>query len=229
MTTAGDDVAGRGEPERGYDGIWHRAGFRVAVMFVVFVILGGVVGLFGSWLLAPAVGWIGAAVTFVVWVWISVLRLGPADTATHATREDPTQPVAQTLVILASLASFGSLALLLAESRMASGVAQFELAGAAVATVAASWVLVQVLFTLRYAALYYRAGGDGVDFTQESSPQYLDFAYVAFTIGMTYQVSDTTLTSSVLRREALGHALLSFVFGVGVLASAVNLVSSLAR
>lgn len=224
-----DHLATQRDTDHGFDGIWHRAWFRVAVMLIVFVLVGGAVGVSGAWLLAPALGWIGAALTFVIWVWASVLRLGPADTATHATREDPTQPVAQTLVILASLASFGSIVLLLAESRSATGAAQFELAAAAVATVAASWVLVQVLFTLRYAAIYYRSGGTGVDFNQQGNPQYLDFAYLAFTIGMTYQVSDTTLTSMAFRREALRHALLSFLFGVVVLASAVNLVSSLAR
>ncbi|MBF4571939.1 DUF1345 domain-containing protein [Herbiconiux sp. VKM Ac-1786] len=229
MKSETDHRTARHRPEQGFDGIWHHAGFRVAVMFVVFVLLGWTVGMSGSWLLAPALGWIGAAMTFVIWVRVSVLRLGSADTAMHATREDPTQPVAQTLIILASLASFGSLALLLTESRAAGGIAQFGLAAAAVATVATSWILVQVLFTLRYAALYYRSGGKGVDFNQEDRPRYLDFAYLAFTIGMTYQVSDTPLTSSVLRREVLRHALLSFLFGVGVLASAVNLVASLAR
>jgi len=103
------------------------------------------------------------------------------------------------------------------------------LAATALVTVAASWVLVHVLFTLRYAALYYLAGGSGIDFNQDEPPAYRDFAYLAFTLGMTYQVSDTNLTSTAIRREVLRHALLSFVLGVIVLASTINLISAMAR
>ncbi|MFB9285993.1 DUF1345 domain-containing protein [Pseudoclavibacter helvolus] len=95
--------------------------------------------------------------------------------------------------------------------------------------VRASWALIQVLFTLRYAGVYYRSGGTGVDFNQPEPPEYRDFAYLALTIGMTYQVSDTNLTSTCIRREALRHALLSFILGVTVLAAMVNLVSALAQ
>jgi uncharacterized membrane protein len=66
-----------------------------------------------------------------------------------------------------------------------------------------------------------------VDFNQTEPPQYRDFAYLAFTLGMTYQVSDTNLTSSTIRREALRHALISFVLGVVVLAATINLVATL--
>ncbi|MFB2555657.1 DUF1345 domain-containing protein [Herbiconiux liangxiaofengii] len=216
-------------PRREAPTFWHRAGSRVAVMFTVFIVVSVVTGLAGSWLFAPAVGWIAAAGTYSIWVWRTIGRLDAAETASHATREDPTQPVAQTLLLLASLASFGAIALLLVESGTLRGGAELGLAAAALVTVAASWFLVHVLFTLRYAAAYYRAGGKGVDFNQSEPPSYLDFAYMAFTLGMTYQVSDTSLTNSTMRREVLRHALLSFLLGVVVLASSVNLISSLAR
>ena len=85
------------------------------------------------------------------------------------------------------------------------------------------------MFTLRYAGIYYRAGGTGVDFNQSEPPEYRDFAYLAFTLGMTYQVSDTNITSTAIRREVLRHAVLSFVFGVIVLTAAINLIVALAR
>jgi uncharacterized membrane protein len=66
-----------------------------------------------------------------------------------------------------------------------------------------------------------------VDFNQQEPPQYLDFAYLALTLGMTYQVSDTAIRSSAVRRTALRHALLSFLFGAVILASTINLVVSL--
>jgi uncharacterized membrane protein len=84
------------------------------------------------------------------------------------------------------------------------------------------------VFTLRYAHLYWSAH-DGVDFNQESEPDYHDFAYLAFTIGMTYQVSDTDLTTRVMRRTALRHALLSYIFGAAIIAVTINVVASLAK
>ena len=67
----------------------------------------------------------------------------------------------------------------------------------------------------------------GVDFNQSASPRYLDFAYLAFTIGMTFQVSDTDLQTSAIRATALRHALLSFLFGAIIVATTVNLVAGL--
>jgi uncharacterized membrane protein len=213
-----------------FRGFWHRAGVRVGVMLAIFVLVTVPVGVWGSWAFAPAAGWIAAAGALTVWVWWTVIRLGPELTATHASREDPTEPMAQGLLIAASIASVGAIVLLLVESgSVQSGSGRFGLAAAALATVAASWTLVHVLFTLRYAGIYFRSGGTGVDFNQSGPPQYRDFAYLAFTLGMTYQVSDTDITSSPMRREVLRHALLSFVFGVIVLAAAINLIVALAR
>ncbi|UGB35530.1 DUF1345 domain-containing protein [Microbacterium sp. cx-55] len=212
-----------------FTGFWHRASARVGLMFTIFAAVTIATGLLGSWAFAPAIGWIAGASTLTTWIWVTVVRLGPDDTASHATREDPSQPMAQGLLIAASLASVGAIALLLIESgRVQGGGARLALAGAALATVAASWILVHVLFTLRYAGIYYRSGGTGIDFNQAGRPEYHDFAYLAFTLGMTYQVSDTGITSTPMRREVLRHALLSFLFGVIVLAAAINLVVALA-
>lgn len=85
------------------------------------------------------------------------------------------------------------------------------------------------LFTLRYAHLYYRLPADGIDFgdTSNEPPDFRDFAYLAFTIGMTYQVSDTVLRSRRVRRTVLVHALISYVFGVVIVAAGVNTVAGL--
>jgi uncharacterized membrane protein len=91
-----------------------------------------------------------------------------------------------------------------------------------------SWFVVNTVFTLRYADLHYGAP-PGIDFGDDEPPSYRDFAYVAFTIGMTYQVSDTTLRRSSMRRTALFHALLSYVFGVAIVASAISLIADLLR
>ncbi|KAA9155208.1 DUF1345 domain-containing protein [Microbacterium lushaniae] len=207
---------------------WHPAASRLVVTF--FVLIAGTLatGAAWSWLLAPAVGWVAASGTYCLWVATFVNRMDAVATAEHATREDPTRPVAHTLLILASVASFGAIGLLVLESGRAQGAGAVALGAAALVTVASSWCLIQILFTLRYAETYYAAGGTGIDFNQTDPPRYEDFAYLAFTLGMTYQVSDTALTSTRMRRQALRHALLSFVWGVVVVATSLNLLVNLA-
>jgi uncharacterized membrane protein len=76
---------------------------------------------------------------------------------------------------------------------------------------------------------YYRDGGGGISFNTDGRPCYSDFAYVAFTIGMTFQVSDTDLQSNVLRRLALRHMLLSYLLGAVIIAVTINLIAGLAK
>jgi uncharacterized membrane protein len=76
------------------------------------------------------------------------------------------------------------------------------------------------------AGLLLAAGG-GIEFNEKDPPAYLDFAYLSCTIGMTFQVSDTSITVKPVRRMALHHALLSYLFGAVILAMAINLVASL--
>jgi uncharacterized membrane protein len=93
--------------------------------------------------------------------------------------------------------------------------------------VAICWALTHTAFALRYAHLYYREdaeGVGGVDFPGKGAPTYFDFAYLAFTIGMCFQVSDSAVTSPQIRRAVLLHALLSFVYNTAILAFVLNLV-----
>jgi uncharacterized membrane protein len=88
---------------------------------------------------------------------------------------------------------------------------------------------VHTVFTLRYARLYYLNGSGGIDFNQDDEPAYAEFAYLAFTIGMTYQVSDTDLKTRAIRSTALRQALLSFVLGAVILATTINLIAGLSN
>jgi uncharacterized membrane protein len=99
-------------------------------------------------------------------------------------------------------------------------------------TVVLSWAVINTVYTLRYADQYFRPKPGGIAFGTEDGqqhPGYRDFAYVAFTIGMTYQVSDTALHDPQIRRTVLIHAVLSYVFGVVIVAGSVNLISGLLR
>ena len=186
-----------------------------------------VTGLAGTWDYALVVGWIAAALTYTVWVWIRVGKLGPAETQAHATREDPSRGLADTVLVIASVGSLAIVAVVLVRASSLSGSDRAILAGLAIASVALSWVLIHTLFMLRYASLYYRGAPGGIDFNQKEDPDYGDFAYLSFTLGMTYQVSDTALGSRDLRITALRHALLSYLFGAVILATVINLVAGL--
>jgi uncharacterized membrane protein len=176
---------------------------------------------------APVAGWAAAAAVFDLWVWLSVAHMNATQTATHATREDPSRAATDALVLWATVISLAAVALLLGEASSAKGAAAALLAGGAIVSVALSWLLVHTLFTLRYALLFYDGPDGGIDFNQEDPPRYTDFAYLAFTIGMTFQVSDTDLKTHRIRASALRHMLLSYLFGAVILATTINLVAGL--
>jgi uncharacterized membrane protein len=186
-------------------------------------------GLAAGPVVAVIVGWATASVSYIAWVWLVIGGLDADATAAHATREDPSRAVADLLVVFASLASLGALVYLLVESQLTGGTRQGMLAVLAVVSVALSWLLIHTLFTLRYASIYYWDEDGGVDFNQTEPPRYTDFAYLAFTLGMTFQVSDTSLTNHRMRLAALRHALLSYLFGSVILATLINLVAGLSR
>ncbi|NUU32294.1 DUF1345 domain-containing protein [Arthrobacter sp. C9C5] len=191
-------------------------------------------GLSGHWVEAPAIGWSSAALTYVLWVWIVIGPLNAADTRAHATSEDPSRSVTDLMILAANVASLAAVAAVVLDSHSNNGGSRLGGGLLALASVALSWMLVQTLFTVRYAGLYYstepRAGAavGGIDFNQAEPPQYTDFAYLATSLGMTYQVSDTALENHAIRAEALKHSLLSYLFGTVILAATINLVIGLA-
>jgi uncharacterized membrane protein len=199
---------------------------RVIVCGAVGVIVGAVAGRFAPWEVSTLLGWVAAAIVFCAWVWLAVRGNDAEATRAHATREDDSRAAADLTLVAASAASLLGVgfALLLASDE--SGYPRALTVCLAVATVVVSWLAVQAIFTLRYAHLYYLEEG-GIDFHSDREPTYRDFAYVAFTLGMTYQVSDTNLGSHRIRSAALRHALLSYVFGIAVIAVTINVVAGL--
>jgi uncharacterized membrane protein len=183
-----------------------------------------------SWGLALVVGWDAAALTFLLSVWPIVIAADGRQVEQLAGREDETRASAAVLLIGASVASLVGVALALDLAGRETGWQRQALIGLAVLTVTLSWTVINTVYTLRYAHLYVRSGAMGILFGDSESPQrpdYRDFAYVAFTIGMTYQVSDTTLRDPHVRRVVLSQALVSYVFGVVIVAGSVNLIAAL--
>ncbi len=194
----------------------------VAVGLIVFAL----VFLEEAWQVAMLAGWNTAALTLVVWTLLVVWEKDGAATAAAATRVDDSRATADLLLVSAAVASLAGIAFGLVKGAQEGGTLEATLAGFAVMSIVLSWLLVQVVYMLRYARLYYSHGG-GIDFNEDKEPDYRDFAYLAFTIGMTYQVSDTNLTTTEVRRAALRHALLSFVFGTSIIAVMINVVAGL--
>jgi uncharacterized membrane protein len=148
-----------------------------------------------------------------------------------AEREDPGRFATRALLLGAAVASLGGVGLVLA---LAGGTTtkRVVLISVAVATVVLSWLVVNTVYVFRYAQLRFADGPDTIDFPDartQHQPTLRDFVYVAFTIGMTYQISDTDLRSQVTRGAVLGHALLAYLFGVVIIGGSINLIAGLLR
>jgi len=185
-----------------------------------------------TWELALILGWDTSAIVFLLAVGPIVARSDPQTTAHLATREDETRSTAWLLLVGASLTSLLAVLFALGQAGRESGSTRLGLIAVATFTLVVSWTVVNMVFTLRYAHIFFSSPDESIDFegTSESEPpSYRDFAYLAFTIGMTYQVSDTTLRNRLLRRAVLNHALLSYVFGVVIVATSINLIAGLVK
>lgn len=178
---------------------------------------------------APLIGWDVVAVVFCTWVWVSVVPQNAAQTSKHALRDNPSRALADLVLLVAAVASLVAVGVLLLEAGSAKGATRLWEIGLGVVSVVASWVLVHTVFTLNYARLYYRGEEGGISFNEDDPPRYTDFAYLSFSVGMTFQVSDTDLQDKDIRRTVLRHALLSYVFGAVIIAVTINLIAGLSK
>jgi uncharacterized membrane protein len=199
------------------------------------VIVGGIGGIAAaalalgdgaSWSVAALCASDVAALVFVVWVWLTVATADSVATARIARAEDASHAAAEAVLIAAGAASLVAVAFTLGQAGDAGAPERGLLTALALGSVALAWTSVHTVFVLRYARLYYSPPEGGIDFHGET-PDYVDFAYLALTIGMTFQVSDTDLVGKRVRRVALHHALLSYVFGTGIVAITVSSVGAL--
>jgi uncharacterized membrane protein len=212
---------------------WHAPALRRAIIAASIGLIVALVLLrFMTWELAMVGGWDAAAFTFLMTIWPIIIRADSSHAEQLATREDETRGSATVLLLGASVASLLGVGFALSLAGRHSGPLRVLLIGVAVLTVVLSWTVVNTVFTLRYADLHFSSAAAGIHFGDSAGPQrpnYRDFAYVAFTIGMTYQVSDTAIRDPRIRRIVLSHAILSYLFGVVIVAGSVNLISGLVR
>jgi uncharacterized membrane protein len=193
------------------------AGAGIAIGAVVAIGYGPLPGALSAW--------VAAASVFLGWTWTSIWPLDAQETARLARQEDPSRSARDVVLLLVAVVSLLTVGLVIFRAHHA-GPLRLALG---VACVVGSWAVLHTIFILRYALLYYAEPVGGIDFKQEPDPTYRDFAYVGFTVGMTFQVSDTDIGKSTIRTAVLRHALLSFVFGAVILAITINLLAGLGK
>ena len=227
--------SGQRPPERRTTSAPTRArGRQLALVQVSVCVLAGLAvavatAVFGPGWSAPLVGWDTAAATYVCWTWIVVGRMDPTDTAEHAGIEDPTRSGADLLLLCAGVASLVAVGFVIVHGADSQGLAKVVLTVFGIGSIVVSWLVVHTTYTLRYAKLFYDTTPGGVTFNQDEPPRYGDFAYLAFTVGMTFQVSDTDITSSIVRSNVLRHAMLSYLYGAVIIAATINIVAGLSK
>jgi uncharacterized membrane protein len=165
-----------------------------------------------------------AETVFVVAGWVVLWPMDAAATHRNVRRED-FRPVTEELVVVSTaLCGLVGIVMLLLLGHSGTGHAA---AATALAGVFMAWAALHLMYATRYADLYYRNSDGGIDFNSKNSPTYSDFLYFSYNLGMTYQVSDTDVSSSTIRAVVLRHCLLSYVFGVSILATTINLVAGI--
>ncbi|MEV4659677.1 DUF1345 domain-containing protein [Micromonospora sp. NPDC049301] len=221
-------MTGRGPLSRSPDG--HTPAAVQLVLVGVVGAIAGVAAMLWSPMLAPLVAWDAAALSWLGLVWHKLWPLDATQTSRVASYEDPNRAIRDVVLLIACLASLLAVGLVLASAHSEPPGLRRELAGGVgVLSVLLSWLVVHTVFSARYARIYYTGPNGGVNFNQPGPPRYSDFAYLAFTIGTTFQVSDTNLTSNEMRRTVLRHSMMSYLFGAFIIAVTVNLVAGLAR
>jgi uncharacterized membrane protein len=201
---------------------------RMSLSLAAGVAAGAVTAVLGAPGLSALVCWTVAAGLILIAVWRISWRQGPDGTKRLAEAESRSRST-DSAVLIASVVSLAAVAEALVRSSGHDDPVAVAAVICGVVAVTLSWVLVNTVFAFKYARIYYRDADGGINFKQQALPCYSDFAYMAFTVGMAYGVTETEPTESAVRRIVLGHALLSYAFGTGILAVAINLVTNLGQ
>jgi uncharacterized membrane protein len=202
---------------------------RLVVGAVGGTIVGIALSFVTPWEVSTLAGWDTAAVIFLGWVWTSIVRLPDSQVEAAATREDQNRAASDLAIVVAAVTCLVGVAFTLVKASNSDSGPKAAFVALAVGSVIVSWAVVHTVFMLRYARIFYEGDDGGVEFHDDVSPNFTDFAYLAFTVGMTYQVSDTDISSRAMRGAVLRHALLSFVFGTFIVAMTINVIAGLLR
>jgi uncharacterized membrane protein len=197
---------------------------RLAGSVVVGAVVGAAVGALTNTPLGILTGIVAAETLFVVVGWIVLWPMDAAATHRNVRREEFRPLVEEIAVVATALCGLIAIVLLLLV-----GDPRFKHAAAAAALcgVFMAWAALHLMYATRYAYVYYLPPAGGIDFNTGDAPRYSDFLYFSYNLGMTYQVSDTSVSTSALRAVVLRHCLLSYVFGASILATTISLVAGI--
>ena len=207
-----------------------RVSFSLAITIAAFFIIRSYDV---STTILSALLWNIFSVTYIITSWIIFYTRPVDDIEKLANKEDGSRIFVLISVLVSSFASMFTVLLLMLSAGKSSGQG-FGNIILSITGIMTSWVLLHTIFTFHYAHLYYsKIKGNptvsGLDFPEEKKPDYIDFAYFSFIIGMTFQVSDVQINSRIIRRTALAHSLLAFALNTFVVALTINLIAGLTK
>jgi len=175
-------------------------------------------------------GWDAGALVVMLVVWTVVMTSDARETQRRAAAADPGRTAVWFIVVAACSVGLFAGAVVMRHAAQIDPLRRDLLVGLCLIAVVSAWTLTHLVFTLRYAHLFYRdddEGPGGLEFLGKRPPSDLDFAYFAFTIGMCFQVSDVGVSSPQIRRAVLAHSLLSFAYNTVIFALSLNLLLGL--
>jgi uncharacterized membrane protein len=208
--------------------VWNHAKLWVAALVGVAIAL----ALPSRWPVISRVlsGWNGAMLILVPLTYIWMRRLDAKQLRARYQEEDPTAPVITVVVIAAALLSVLAIVALLSTLKQAAPAERVSHLTLATMTIVNSWLLVHIMFTLRYADIYYSVAEGAprpLAFPETREPLFWDFAYFAFTIGVACQTADVATTQTGIRKTVTVHSIIAFVFNLFILGFAINVSASL--
>ncbi|HQV58145.1 MAG TPA: DUF1345 domain-containing protein [Ilumatobacteraceae bacterium] len=202
---------------------------RLLICAAAGVVAAVICALVAPWQFAVLGGWVLAGALFVSMVWFSVRPMPPSEVQHVATREDSGRMISGTVTVIASVVSLAGVVLGIIKAEQSAQPWKALLIIFAVAAVVVSWLSVHTVYALRYAHLYYMGPDGGIDFPGGEPPDYQDFGYLSFCLGMTFQISDTNVTSKTIRRLVTQHTLISYVFATFIVGLTINVMAGFIR
>ena len=185
----------------------------------------------GGWQFRALLGWCVGVGLYLALAWWLCVRFDAKKTRARAQAQDEPSVVLFLVLMLANAACLAAITVLMQQSQDLTGFERALHIGLSVTALAVSWLFIQTIFAFRYAHRYYHEeklnepDGPGLKFPGDLDPDYFDFLYYSYVVGMTSQVSDVQVTSREMRRLTLVHGVLSFAFNVLVVALSINVVA----